>query len=88
MGKRANEIKEGLESRIEEALSRIQEQERKRIAGDLHDSVGQMLSLSKMNLSGIADSISADHEEQILTLNDSMRIIDEACQEVRNIRTT
>jgi phenylalanyl-tRNA synthetase alpha chain len=29
MGKRANEIKEGLESRIEEALSRIQEQERK-----------------------------------------------------------
>ena len=29
MGKRANEIKEGLESRIEEALSRIQGQERK-----------------------------------------------------------
>jgi phenylalanyl-tRNA synthetase alpha chain len=30
MGRRANEIKEGLESRIEEALSRIQEQERKK----------------------------------------------------------
>jgi phenylalanyl-tRNA synthetase alpha chain len=29
IGKRANEIKEGLESRIEEALTRIQEQERK-----------------------------------------------------------
>ena len=29
MGKRANEIKEGLESRIEEALSRIQGQGRK-----------------------------------------------------------
>jgi phenylalanyl-tRNA synthetase alpha chain len=29
MGRRANEIKEGLESRIEEVLSRIQEQERK-----------------------------------------------------------
>jgi phenylalanyl-tRNA synthetase alpha chain len=29
MGRRANEIKEGLESRIEEALSRIQEQERR-----------------------------------------------------------
>jgi phenylalanyl-tRNA synthetase alpha chain len=33
VGKRANEIKEGLESRIEEGLSRIQEQERKESLG-------------------------------------------------------
>jgi two-component system NarL family sensor kinase len=44
-----------------------------------------MLSLSKLHLSDIADSISGDHPDQTSTLDKSMRIIDEACQEVRNI---
>jgi two-component system NarL family sensor kinase len=67
------------------AVIETQEMERKRIAGDLHDSVGQMLSLSKLHLSEIVEIIPEDLTGQKDTLNDTMRIIDEACQEVRNI---
>jgi signal transduction histidine kinase len=67
------------------AVIEAQELERKRIAGDLHDSVGQMLSLSKLHLSEIIDSSEAISDENSQMLVRSAQIIDEACQEVRNI---
>ncbi len=75
----------GLERERFKAAIEAQENERKRIAGDLHDSVGQMLSLTKLHLSGLMDipgTFAPEHEE---TISASARIIDEACQEVRNI---
>ncbi|NJK86477.1 MAG: sensor histidine kinase [Bacteroidales bacterium] len=62
-----------------------QEMERKRIAADLHDSVGQMLSLSKLHMSEISEVIAADLPSEKDTAENAMRLIDEACQEVRNI---
>ena len=67
------------------AVIEAQEMERKRIAGDLHDSVGQMLSLSKLHLSEIIDSTQVFDTEHEQMLTRSAQIIDEACQEVRNI---
>lgn len=67
------------------AVIEAQEMERKRIAGDLHDSVGQMLSLSKLHLSEIMDNSSAYTGEQVQLYSRSMQLIDEACQEIRNI---
>jgi two-component system, NarL family, sensor kinase len=62
-----------------------QERERKRIASDLHDSVGQMLSLVKLNISELNDSICAKSLEFQELLDRSQKIIDDACTEVRSI---
>jgi two-component system, NarL family, sensor kinase len=74
-----------LEKERFKAVIEAQEMERKRIAGDLHDSVGQMLSLSKLNLSEIIDSSNKYSPEHENMLARSAQIIDEVCQEIRNI---
>lgn len=82
--KNARKIAE-LEKERFKAVIEAQETERKRIAGDLHDSVGQMLSLTKLHLSGLTDLPGTFSPEQEQTIISSSRIIDEVCQEVRNI---
>lgn len=67
------------------AVLEAQEIERKRIAGDLHDSVGQMLSLSKLHLSEIMEISMHHNKEHEQLYQRSIQLIDEACQEVRNI---
>lgn len=62
------------------------EMERKRIAGDLHDSVGLMLATTKLNLNELEDSILltiAEDEKSIL--EHTLKLIDETSTEVRNI---
>jgi len=62
------------------------EMERKRIAGDLHDSVGLMLATTKLNLNELEDSIlfkEAKDEKNIL--EHTLDLIDETSTEVRNI---
>ncbi len=58
------------------ALMEVQEQERKRIAEDLHDSLGHLLSAAKMNLQ------SGNGKEQ---LNSSIQLLNQASEELRNI---
>jgi signal transduction histidine kinase len=67
------------------AVIEAQELERKRIAGDLHDSVGQMLSLSKLQLSEIMDFEAGLASAQKQIIDRTAKIIDDTCQEVRNI---
>lgn len=74
-----------LEKNRFKVLIEAQEMDWKRIAGDLHDSVGQLLSLSKLHLSEVIDSSEVPNPEHELMLNRTAQIIDEACQEVRNI---
>ncbi len=62
-----------------------QEKERKRIASDLHDSVGQLLSLIKLNMSELSDDIPLKTNAHKQIINRSLEIIDEACEEVRAI---
>lgn len=59
-----------------------EEKERMRIAKDLHDGLGQMLSTAKLNISSLEDNIVKDDE---YLLQNSLKIIDEAVVEVRNI---
>lgn len=58
-----------------------QEKERKRIAEELHDGVGQMLSAVKMNVA----SLDISDEEQIEHFKSILNMIDSSCNEVRNI---
>jgi len=66
------------------AVIAAEDLERKRIAGDLHDGIGQMFSAVKMNLSGIADRIQIPVDDRQL-LNKTIALVDESCKEVRVI---
>lgn len=68
-----------------QAVLEAQERERKRIASDLHDSVGQMLSLTKLNMSDLMDNIADFDSQYSQEVRKSIEIIDEACQEIREI---
>lgn len=59
-----------------------EEKERIRIAKELHDGIGQLLSSAKLNISSLEDNINKDDE---YLLQNSLKIIDEAVGEVRSI---
>jgi signal transduction histidine kinase len=67
-----------------EAVIAAEEHERKRIAGELHDGIGQMFSVVKMNLSGISDRTDISGEDKTL-LDKTIKLVDESCREVRSI---
>jgi two-component system NarL family sensor kinase len=64
------------------AVIAAEELERKRIAGDLHDGIGQMFSAVKMNLSGISDRIAIPEQDRDL-LDRTLALVDESCKEIR-----
>ncbi len=59
-----------------------EEKERVRIAQDLHDGLGQLLSTARLNVAGFEDLFSENDKPD---LDRSLKIIDEACNEVRSI---
>jgi len=67
------------------AVLNAEENERRRIAGDLHDGVGQLFSTVKMNLSGIEESIDFKDESTKLNFQKTIALVDESCKEVRSI---
>jgi signal transduction histidine kinase len=67
------------------AVIEAEERERKRIAGDLHDGVGQIMSAAKMNLSIMSSELSFSNEEQKLAFDKAMDLVDEGCREVRTV---
>jgi len=67
------------------AVLEAEEKERQRIAKDLHDSVGQMMSAAKMNLSAFESEIKFQGEEQQLAFGRIIELVDESCKEVRNV---
>jgi signal transduction histidine kinase len=68
------------------AVIDAQEEDRKRIAKDLHDSVGQLLFILKMNLEKAGKEAENKLSSAGLTiLKESGRVVDEANIELRNI---
>jgi signal transduction histidine kinase len=65
------------------AVFETQETERKRLAEDLHDSVGQVLSAIKLNLHRLDKSAVTEKAQPILA--DTRRLADECIVEIRNI---
>lgn len=67
------------------AVLEAEEKERQRIARDLHDGVGQMMSAAKMNLSAYeadADIQAPAHKQ---ALEKIIGLVDESCREVRSV---
>jgi two-component system NarL family sensor kinase len=67
------------------AVIDTEERERRRIASDLHDGIGQMLSAAKMNMSAINNELHFTGREQQHFFDRTQDIIDECCREVRTI---
>jgi signal transduction histidine kinase len=59
-----------------------EEKERIRVAKELHDGLGQLLSSAKLNISSLEDGIQKEDE---YLLKNSLTILDDAVNEVRNI---
>lgn len=62
-----------------------EETERKRIATDLHDGVGQLMSAAKMNLSAIEHELTFVSPVQKVAFEKAMALVDEGCKEVRAV---
>ncbi len=70
--------------RLTTRLLELQDEERRRIARELHDSIGQMLAALSMNLSGVRADIDR-LTKATATLTDSEDLVQEMCKEVRTI---
>lgn len=62
-----------------------EERERKRIAGDLHDGVGQLFSAVKMNLGSLFEHVEIKDPTYTQLAEKTMLMVDESCREVRSI---
>lgn len=79
--KQAEEMLRQLPGRVLEA----QESERKRIARELHDSVGQMLSAAKMRIHAVTSGMELLRREVPAHLDQARSVIQRAIEEVRRI---
>src|SRR5216684_4400676 len=66
-------------------LLRTQDEERQRIGRDLHDSLGQYLSVLKMKLDSLKSSPAKMPPHDLAELNDCAQIAEDAVKEVRTI---
>ena len=62
-----------------------EERERKRIAGDLHDGLGQLISSVKMNTEILVERYIFKNADADNLSKKTMSLIDESCKEVRSI---
>ena len=62
-----------------------QERERTRIAQDLHDRLGGMLSVVRLNFQSFEESLEAMKEKNIKQFTQASELLNEACEEVRRI---
>jgi len=72
------------------ALVEAQEQERKRIAADLHDGLGQLLAVARMQVSSLEPLIELNTnpkelEEDKENYEKSVQTLDLACKEIRSV---
>ena len=67
------------------AIIEAEEHERRRIAADLHDGVGQMMSVARMNLSVFEDELVLVNEHQKKSFEKLINLVDESCKEIRNV---
>jgi len=66
------------------AVLDAEERERRRIAGDLHDGVGQMLSAALMNLNGLFSKLELKTESN-LQAEKALSLVNESYDEMRSI---
>jgi len=66
-------------------LLRSQDEERRRIGRDLHDSLGQYLAVLKMNLDSLGSVLASDHDGSGEQVAQCVRLAEDSLKEVRTI---
>ena len=84
--------KERLSSMIEvqkdshmKALVQVQDNERKRIASDLHDSLGSLLSSVRLRFNGLQQDFASKVPDKSTRYSDTLTLLDEAIAELRSV---
>jgi signal transduction histidine kinase len=79
-----DQIKTGRErsQRLARQLLQAQEQERRRLARELHDEIGQALTAVNLNLQALESKLPA---KSLQPLAESLAIVDQALQQVRSL---
>ncbi len=67
------------------AVIEAEEKERIRIAKDLHDGVGQLLSAAKLNLSSLESKLKIRNPEEEVALQNAIALVDDSVKEVRTV---
>ena len=70
---------------LSQRLMKVQDEERRRIARELHDSAGQLLSGLKMSLGAIVRATKSSSPEVIEEVGESSKIIEQLTQEIRTM---
>ena len=65
-----------------------EEKERKRIASDLHDGVGQLMSAAWMNMQALKNQMVHLSNAESELLDKSLALVNESCNEVRQVSHT
>lgn len=79
------ELREQHRRELMVATLRGQEEERRRLAEDLHDGIGTMLSVTKMSLNQLEQQLNGDSIRVSLQMQKTRSIIDETMSNVRRI---
>ncbi len=83
-----NQLQETLileQNKSTKAIIEAEENERQRIASDLHDGVGQYMTAAKMNLESLTDKLNFKQETDILTYQNAINLVGDSLGEVRSI---
>lgn len=79
------EIKSRHRLEIMDRLTEVQEQEKKRIAEQLHDEVGAMLSIAKLNINTLQEDVFTANSDAEKKLSVTKQIMGDISDTVRNI---
>lgn len=71
--------------RLAKRVIEVQESESKRLAGELHDSIGQMLHSAKILVDSSQDGLKQNRRTVRRSLRDASRILDKTIREVRRL---
>jgi two-component system, NarL family, sensor kinase len=86
--RKKNELQQKLNEQQQKATINIlaaEERERKRIASDLHDGVGQLMTAAWLNMQAINEKTKNTDSETAELLDKAMHLVDESCKEVRAV---
>jgi len=67
------------------AVIQGEENERKRLAFELHDGIGQLLSVVKLNLSSLEEWVDKRNRHTAAVISSIVALVDDSCREIRNI---
>lgn len=71
------------EEKRAKAILESEENERQRLARELHDGIGQLLTATKLNLNTLSESITAENDKK--NFENSLEILDDSIREIRVI---